>query len=87
MFDMNDEAFVEIMKSKGAAKVVQQVADDLANSAEGFAGTVHGARVVMRRENGETPTRTRAAIIVSHPTQTGRNAGMDALKAVTGGRS
>ena len=75
------------LDSRKTAAAVAKVADELARSAAGAAGSVHGHPVVMRREDEPTPTRARSAIIVSHPTPKGRAAGNKALAALLKARS
>lgn len=77
----------ENLDSRKTAATVAKVADELARSAAGAAGSVHGHAVVMRREDEPTPTRARSAIIVSHPTPKGRAAGNKALAALLKARS
>ena len=77
----------DVMLSRKCVSLVARVADEMANSAAGAAGSVHGHPVVMRREDEPTPTRARSAIIVSHPTPKGRAAGNKALAALLKARS
>lgn len=67
-----------------AEPLVRRHADQLAASARGAAGVIGRQQVHMRMEHGHTPYRFRAAIIVSHPVPQGRQAGMDALRALVG---
>jgi hypothetical protein len=76
----------EIMLSRKCVAMVARIADELANSAAGAAGVIHGHSVVMRREDEPTPKRARSAIIVSHPTPKGRDAGNKALAALVKAR-
>ena len=57
------------------------LADRIATTAESLAGSPDGHPVVMTRYDEATSERARSAIVVSHPTPAGRQAGKDALVA------
>jgi hypothetical protein len=80
LIKLNATGVDQILKVE-AAPMIKAIADRIANTAESVAGSPSGHRVVMTRYDEPTPERARSAIVVSHSTSAGRQAGIDALKA------
>lgn len=59
----------------------KRIADRIAESAAGLAGTPGGRRITVTRDDGSTGRRARSAVIVSHPTAEGRRAAREAALA------
>lgn len=78
-------AIREFLKSDGVADEIGRIADEQGNALAAAVGAVNGYPITVRRETDETPDRHREAILLLHPTPSGRLAGHQAGQALFGG--
>lgn len=77
------KGYSEFLEADDTARLLERVADEVADRAEGLAGTVQGEAVWMRRESDETD-RVREAILAMHPSPQGRQVASEALQTALG---
>jgi len=76
-----DRAALKRILEVDCAPHTKRIADRIAESAAGLAGTPDGRRITVIRDDGSTGQRARSAVIVTHPSAAGRRAAREAALA------